>query len=128
MKYLVLANGLDVKQRLIEMGVECNFIDLSFGKKVDEVMPFYETENPEYIERLRKLIESYAPRKIVVIGKSEGYRWDGTVVCRVFGQFNSWLGQYDDAFGRTTLSILERPSELTAIDYVEDWHYVTEGK
>ena len=69
------------------------YIDLRDDDRCNNLMDVFEKENPERIKELREEIQRLDPERIVVLGELEGYRWLGTIVCRCFGQFNSWLGQ-----------------------------------
>ncbi|WP_331836133.1 hypothetical protein [Erysipelothrix piscisicarius] len=66
-------------------------------------MDVYEIEKPELCRVVRQEIESIHPDKIVVVGELTDYVWLGTIVTRLFGQFNSWNGQRENAFGKNNI-------------------------
>ena len=90
-------------------------------------MDIYETLHPEMISELRADIESKDFDSILVVGASAGYRWNATIVTRIFGQFNSWLGQYSNPFGKTVIKVKGKDVPLLAIDKLEDWAMANEG-
>lgn len=89
---------------------------------VKELMNVYEQIEPQLIVELRKEILEINPDEIIVVGDSEEYRWLGTIICRIFGQFNSWNGQRKNPFGVTVLSLNGKPVKTYAIDTLTDIH------
>ncbi|CAM3585468.1 hypothetical protein ERUR111494_01395 [Erysipelothrix urinaevulpis] len=122
-KLLVIADGpLD----LSFLDEPFDTIDLRDDDKNVDLMDLYETIEPSKIKELREKIELMDPKDIVVVGELEGYRWVATIVCRCFGQFNSWLGQYENDHGKTKLNINGNDVNLLAIDTIKDWGYIDE--
>lgn len=126
-KLLVLGDGLELKDVLAKKGIDADYMDLRRGHDSGEIMDIYEVVAPELCAVVREEIAALAPDRIVVIGASAEYRWDATIVCRLFGQFNSWMNQRQNPFGKTTLSIAGKDVELTAIDSLEDWDFAHEA-
>lgn len=126
-KLLVIGDGEKPVLDLDEKAVGYEYIDLRKGVVADEIMDIYETLHPEMIQSLRAEIESLDFDRIVVIGASEEYRWNATIVTRIFGQFNSWLGQYQNPFAKTVIQIKGKDIPLVAIDKIEDWNFVNEN-
>lgn len=118
---LVLGDGLNLQDQLDHLNINYKYIDLRKGVEANEIMDIYETLHPEMIGALRAEIESLDFDRIVVIGASEEYRWNGTIVTRIFGQFNSWLGQYGNAFGQTVIQVKGKDVPVLVIDRIEDW-------
>ena len=104
------------------------YIDLRDDDRSNNLMDVFEKENPERSKELREEIQRLAPEKIVVLGELEGYRWLGTIVCRCFGQFNSWLGQYENDYGKTVLKINDREVPLLAMNSVDEWRMYYEKR
>lgn len=125
-KILVLGDGLDLVPSIEKLGINFEYIDLRKGIEADEIMDIYETKHPEMIKSLRSEIESKTFDRIVVVGVSSEYRWLATIVTRTFGQFNSWLGQYQNPFAKTVISVDGKDVPLVAIDKLEDWDYTHE--
>lgn len=126
-KLLVIGDGEKPVLDLDKKAVGYEYIDLRKGVVADEIMDIYETLHPEMIQSLRAEIESLDFDRIVVIGASEEYRWNATIVTRIFGQFNSWLGQYQNPFAKTVIQIKGKDIPLVAIDKIEDWNFVNEN-
>lgn len=101
--------------------VDYTYLNMREPKDVVNLMDVYETIEPERCDIMRKEIETIAPDKIVVIGELEGYKWLATIVSRLFGRFNSWLGQYDADHGETEIVINGKTVPLFAFKSVEDW-------
>lgn len=120
-KILIIGDGLEASEALASLGVDYEYIDLRKGVGSNEIMDIYETLHPEMISSLRAEIEALAFDRIVVIGASEEYRWNATIVTRIFGQFNSWLGQYQNPFAKTVIQVKGKDVPLIAIDKIEDW-------
>lgn len=125
-KILVLGDGLDLVPSIEKLEINFEYIDLRKGIEADEIMDIYETKHPEMIKSLRSEIESKTFDRIVVVGVSSEYRWLATIVTRTFGQFNSWLGQYQNPFAKTVISVDGKDVPLVAIDKLEDWDYTHE--
>ena len=124
MKTLIVSDGLLNLEGLKLAGEVCH-IDLRKNEDASSnLMDMYESLKPEMIGVLREEIKALAPTRIVALGRLDGYVWNGTVVCRCFGQFNSWNGQRENAFGKTTLMIDGNAVELVAIESLNDWNYV----
>lgn len=126
-KLLVISDGVEITSKLDSMNLDYQYIDLRKGVKSNEIMDIYETLHPEMIKDLRAEIEGLDFEEIVVIGASEEYKWNATIVTRIFGQFNSWLGQYQNDFGKTVIQVNGKDIPLTAINTIEDWSYVNEN-
>lgn len=124
MKVLVVTDGpLDLS--IIQTSDELVHIDLRGNENKDiNLMDLYEFEKPELIGPLRERVQSIAPDKIVSIGKLQGYGWNGTVICRCFGQFNSWLGQFENPYGKTILTINGKHVPTFALNEISDWKFV----
>lgn len=121
LKLLVLGDGLEIKDELVKMGIQADYIDLRKGHDSEEIMDIYEVIAPELCAVVRDEISHLAPDRIVVVGASADYRWDGTIVTRLFGQFNSWNNQRQNKFGKTVIQVAGKDVEVTAIDSLEDW-------
>ena len=117
-KLLVIAEK-DLKLPFIKE--KYHFIKLRQKGDVDHMMEVFEMQDTHRIVSLREKIERFNPKSIVVIGKLKDYRWLATIVCRIFGQFNSWMGQYDSTYGKTSLKINGKDVEILAFDNLEDW-------
>lgn len=126
-KLLVLGDGLEMINKLDGLGIKAQYLDLRRNHETAEIMDIYEVVAPELCAVVRDEISAIAPDRIVVIGASEEYRWDATIVCRLFGQFNSWLNQRQNKFGKTVLNIAGKEVELIAIDDLSDWDLAHEG-
>ena len=120
-KILVLGDGLELREKLDGLNLNYDYIDLRKGIVANEIMDIYETLHPEMISALRSEIEQLQFDRIVVIGASAEYRWNGTIVTRIFGQFNSWLGQYQNPFAKTVIQIKGHDVPVLVIDKIEDW-------
>ena len=120
-KILVLGDGLELREKLDGLNLNYDYIDLRKGIVASEIMDIYETLHPEMISALRSEIEQLQFDRIVVIGASAEYRWNGTIVTRIFGQFNSWLGQYQNPFAKTVIQIKGHDVPVLVIDKIEDW-------
>lgn len=124
MKTLIVSDG-PLNLEGLNLEGEVVHIDMRKGEDAsNNLMDMYESLKPAMIGALREEIKAVAPSRIVALGRLEGYVWNGTVVCRCFGQFNSWNGQRENAFGKTVLSIDGKPVELVAIESINDWNYV----
>lgn len=123
MKLLVVADGvLDVQG--ID-GYDTTYLNLRFNESSDSnLMDLYESIKPALISELRNEIVALKPDVIVSVGRLEGYLWNGTVISRCFGQFNSWNTQRSNPFGKTTLKIDGEDVVLYAIESLDDWNYV----
>lgn len=126
-RILVLGDGQDLVEDLQELNLDFAYIDLRKGIQANEIMDIYESLHPEMITSLRSEIETYDFDRIVVVGKSAEYRWNGTIVTRIFGQFNSWLGQYQNPCGKTVIKVKGNETPLIAIDSMSDWSLVNEA-
>lgn len=126
-KILILSDGLEIVKDLEKLDLNFEYIDLRKGVEASEIMDIYETLHPEMISELRADIESKDFDSILVVGASAGYRWNATIVTRIFGQFNSWLGQYSNPFGKTVIKVKGKDVPLLAIDKLEDWAMANEG-
>ena len=126
-RLLVLGDGKELQTTLLNKGVTFDYIDLRKGVEASEIMDIYETLHPEYIAELRSEIAAVNPDRMVVVGASDEYRWDGTIVCRIYGQFNSWNGQRGNKFGKTVLNVNGKEVGLIALDSVDDWDLAHEG-
>lgn len=120
-KILVLGDGLELREKLDGLNLNYDYIDLRKGIVANEIMDIYETLHPEMISALRSEIEQLQFDRIVVVGASAEYRWNGTIVTRIFGQFNSWLGQYQNPFAKTVIQIKGHDVPVLVIDKIEDW-------
>ncbi|AMC93229.1 hypothetical protein AOC36_04355 [Erysipelothrix larvae] len=87
---------------------------------VDELMSVYESIEPELISWLRSTLIEKSPDAIIAVGKSDEYRWIGTIICRVCGQFNSWNGQRRNPMGVTELTLNGKVMKVVAIDSFDD--------
>ena len=126
-KLLVLGDGMGVVNSLNDKGIVAQYLDLRRGHETQEIMEIYEVVAPELCALVRDEITAYAPDRIVVVGASADYRWDATIVCRLFGQFNSWNTQRQNRFGKTVISVAGKDVELIAIDSMDDWDRAHEG-
>ncbi|CAM2749314.1 hypothetical protein [Erysipelothrix tonsillarum] len=126
MKLLVISDRDSIKQEITDLKMDFEYLDLRRGFSNEQLMDVYENEKPELCRTVRDEIELINPDKIVVIGALEGYVWLGTIVTRLFGQFNSWNGQRDNEFGKTVLSINGKSVPLYAIYQTSDWGLVDE--
>ena len=125
-QYLVLGDGPAPIKQLDDLGIQYHYIDLRKGIESDEIMTIYETMHPEMIGALREEILALSFDTIVVVGVSSEYRWNATIIARIFGQFNSWLGQYGNPFGHTVLNVQGKQVPLIALDSYDDWRYTHE--
>lgn len=123
MKTLVVSDGqLDISGLVVENALS---LDLRKGENPDvNLMDLYESVKPEMIQELRSEIIEIAPNKIVAVGRLDGYLWNGTVISRCFGQFNSWNDQRSNPFGKTIIKVSGVDVELIAIESLDDWNYV----
>lgn len=123
MKTLLVYDGLKDSVDNVE-GVDA-ILDLRRDKIENiNLMDLYESVHPEMIGILRQEIIDMAPQRIVALGRLEEYLWNGTVISRCFGQFNSWNTQRSNPFGKTIISVNGNPVELIAIESLADWNYV----
>ncbi|AGN23826.1 hypothetical protein PT250_02765 [Erysipelothrix rhusiopathiae] len=127
MKLLVISDRDSVKQELTDLNLDFEYLDLRKGFPNEQLMDVYEIEKPELCRVVRQEIETINPDKIVVVGGLTDYVWLGTIVTRLFGQFNSWNGQRENAFGKTVLTINGNEVPLYAIYQTSDWRYVDEA-
>ena len=125
MKTLLVSDGaLDLSA--IE-GEVSEHIDLRNSEDTSvNLMDLYESLKPEMIRSLREKIVAIKPERIVAVGKLEDYLWNGTVISRCFGQFNSWNNQRSNPFGKTIIKVDGEPVELIAIASLNDWEYVNQ--
>lgn len=123
MKTLIVSDGqLDISGLVLENALS---LELRKGEDSDvNLMDLYESLKPELIQELRSEIIEIAPQRIVAIGRLDGYLWNGTVISRCFGQFNSWNNQRSNPFGKTIIKVSGNDVELIAIESIEDWNYV----
>lgn len=127
MKILVVGDGPINEEELVSLGNEIEYLDLRRGlEEGTNLLDSYQDSHPELIPGVRNTIKDINPDKIVVLGRLEGYLWVGTVVCRFFGQFNSWLDQWHNPYGITEIMVGERKVKLYAIESLADWS-VTKG-
>ena len=122
----VLGSGPELKDELLKHDIGAQYIDLRKGHDSDEIMDIYEQIAPEMCAVVRQEILSINPDKIVVVGRSKDYLWDGTIVARLFGQFNSWHTQWEDDFGHTVIKVGDKSVSLYAIESIKDWNYTDE--
>lgn len=120
MSILVCYDDLNVKVKELQEGEQALNLRITDVEN-QELLEIYESSEPDKIAILRDKINEINPDEIIVIGRSEGYRWLGTLVCRIYGQFNSWLGQYENRMGVTTLKINNKEVTVKAYDTIEDW-------
>lgn len=97
------------------------YLNMREPKDVENLMDVYEQIEPERCSVKRKEIEAINPDRIIVIGELEGYKWLATIVCRLFGKFNSWVGQYENDFGETEIVVNGKTVPLLAFKSVSDW-------
>lgn len=118
MKVLLAGNGplLDDKYKVENV----KYIDLTKGYDSEEVMEIYEQIDPAQCSVLRNEILNYEPDLIIGVGVSKEYKWDATIIARVFGQFTSWHNQWKNAFGKTVLKVGDKDVELYAFDSLAD--------
>ena len=108
--------------------IEAEYLDLRMSKSNEiELMEVYESIHPEWIQKLRSIIQEFDPSLIIVVGESNDYKWLATVVARTFGQFNSWHHQWDKDYGKTQLKVNDKLIEVYAIKKIEDWSIINEG-
>lgn len=105
-----------------------DFIKLRRKGDMDHMMEVFEYQDTHRIVSTREKIEKLNPSRIVVLGKLKDYRWLATVICRIFGHFNSWIDQFDSKSGKTTIKINGEDVELLAFDNAEDWRESLENK
>lgn len=125
-KLLVLGDGPELKEALLSNGIDAQYIDLRRSYESDEIMDIYEIVAPEMCGVVREEIISISPDKIVGVGRSKDYLWDATIIARLFGQFNSWHGQWENDFGHTLIKVDGKSVPLYAIASLEDWEYTNE--
>lgn len=125
MKILVVGDGHMEISNFLSSEHFVEYLDLRGSEDSNiNLMDLYESVKPELIGNLRNEIINRSPEMIVSVGGLEGYGWTGTVVCRSFGQFNSWLGQYGNPIGKTVLKVDGRDVPMVALTDVEDWNLV----
>lgn len=105
-----------------------DFIKLRRKGDMDHMMEVFEYQDTQRIISTREKIEKMNPSRIVVIGKLKDYRWLATIICRVFGHFNSWIDQFESKHGQTKIKINGEAVELLAFDSVADWRAFYENK
>lgn len=101
--------------------VHADYLDLSWGYDVEELMDIYEVIDPDKCRDVRDRLIALEPDVIVVIGKSPGYRWNATVIARLFGQFTSWRNQTEQPYGKTVIPIAGKEVVLYAIASLDGW-------
>lgn len=123
MKTFIFGDGNGNESKFAELTDTHQYYDLRKGHdEVEVLMDLYESIHPEYIQTVREAILAFEPEQIVVIGRMEGYVWLGTIISRIFGQFNSWNNQRENAFGKTILTIQGKEVPLYTIESLEDWN------
>ncbi|QIK69970.1 hypothetical protein G7062_06565 [Erysipelothrix sp. HDW6C] len=124
MKILVVGDGMNIAEEAKKKENVTEYLTLRRGHEdVSDIMEIFEVVEPSQVAVIRDEIKSIDPDKIVVVGRLDGYVWLGTVICRFFGQFNSWNEQRENPYGKTTLNINGKPVELIAIESLDDWAY-----
>lgn len=122
MKILVVGDGeldLSIFQK---QNKDVLYLNLREGLEKDSnLLDSYQDDHPDLIPKVRHQINQIAPDKIVALGRLEGYLWVGTVICRFFGQFNSWIDQWSNPYGVTELKVADKLIKLYAIKSLEDW-------
>lgn len=117
-KLLVVAEN---NMKLPFLKEKYHFIKLRKKGDVDHMLEVFEMQDTQRLISLKEKIEKFNPKSIVVIGKLKDYRFLATIVCRIFGQYNSWIGQFNQSYGETTLKINGDDVQILAFDTLEDW-------
>ncbi len=124
MKILIAGKGLLDKN---DLPLNAEYIDMSYGYEVDELMDLYEKIKPELCDSLRKAVTKGQYDRIVGLGESMEYKWNATVIARLFGQFTSWHGQWKNPYGKNTLTINGKKTDIYAIRDLNDYNLYVES-